>query len=325
MRFVHSSRLWICFFASTLLIHAAYAGRSAAQEASDPCEELKSPQLIKEHYFGRAKYRTTFPCLAKMIEAGNYKANPKVLNDHILPVIDHYFTNSLNKEDGYQLGTLLWRIMVEPGDESGAKAVSEFAWSQRIQTEISEELNRFYKPEAIKIDPPKATISKKKEVKFDITYLNRADIQLADISPSVKSDVKPEGCATTREDDGKIIVTGIKGGKQEGTLTVRDSKRGLAAQAQLMFSGRMSILWPIGGLAVTGGVATGAATTDGGTSTALWITTGVTGVATGVLLYKYFTGGGVPFLSKTDSDSPDEGLAFYFFPGPRSLEINMRF
>jgi hypothetical protein len=325
MRFVHSSRLLACFFASILLILASYAGRSAAQETSDPCKELKSPQLIKEHYFGRAKYKITFPCLAKMIEAGNYKTNSKVWNDHILPVIDHYFTNNLNKEDGYELGTLLWRIMVEPGDESGAKAVSEFTWSERIKTEVSAELNRFYKPEAIKIDPPKATVGKKKEVKFDITYLNRADIPLSDISPSVKSEVKPEGCATTREEDGKVMVTGLKGGKQEGTLTVRDNTRGLAGQAQLMFSGRMSILWPIGGLAVTGGAATGAATTDGGTSTTLWVVTGVTGVVTGVLFYKYFSGGGVPFLSKTDSDSSGEGLALRFVPGPGSLEINVKF
>ncbi len=308
-----------------LLIQAGFPGGAAAQEAEDPCKELKTPQLIKEYYFGRAKYRITFPCLAKMIEAGNYQTNSKVWNDHMFPVIDHYFSNNLNKEGGYQLGTLLWRVMVEPRDESGAKAVAEFAWSERIKSKVSGELNRFYEPAAIKIKPPKATIGKQQEATFEIAYHNRVDIPITTITASVSSEVKPAGRGTTREEDGKIIVTGLRAGKQAGTLVVRDNKRGLAAEAQLMFSGRMSILWPIGGLAVTGGAAGGAAATDGGTSTALWIVTGVAAVATGVLFYRYLRGEGVPFLSKSDPDRSDDGLAFRFVPGPRSLQFNVTF
>lgn len=325
MRFVFSTRLQVCFFSAILLICMGLPYDAVAQKEEDPCGGLKTPRLVKEYYFDVAKYKITFPCLARMINTGNYRAGPRVWKGYMLPVIDHYFANKLDKEGEYKLGTLLWRLMIEARDESGAKAAAEFAWSEQIKSAVSAELRRFNKPAAINIEPKRATVGKQKQVNFSVSYINRADIPLTSLSKKFSAEVRPSDRATAEIQGDKVVVTGLKGGKETGTLVVSDKERGIGGEAQLIFDGRMSVLWPIGGLAVTGGAAAGAAATDGGTSTALWVVTGVSAVTTGVLFYKYLRGEGVPFLSESDDDRSNEELAFRFVPGPRSLEFNVRF
>lgn len=298
---------------------------TAAQQAEDPCQELKTPQLIKEHYFERAKYKDTFPCMARLIKAGGYRASAAVLKDQIFPVIDHYFANNLDVEGGYKLGELLWRIMIGTNDETAAQAVQAFDWSKEIKPAVSKELNRFNNPAAIKIEPAKATVKRRQNTKFTVMYLNVANIPLTSVTPSIRTTVNPGDKATAAVQGDKIIVTGLTGGEKAGNLVVRDAKRNLGAEAQLMFSGGMSLLWPISGLVIAGGAAGGAAVTEEGTSTALWAVSGVSAVATGYLFYKYFRGEGVPFFSKSDADRSSEDLAVRLVPGPRSLEFQMRF
>ncbi len=318
-------RIRISTMSAVLLVIICISFSAAAQEAADPCKGLKTPQLIKEDYFERAKYKAVFPCLARMIESGGYKASSKVFKDSMFPVIDHYFANALNEGGGYELGSLLRLIMAKTSDEVGAKAAHEYAWSEHIKADVSRAIDRFYSPASIKITPAKATVRKKKEAAFTVTYLNREGISLKSLAPTVSSVVKPSECGTFRQEGTKIYVKCLKGGNKAGTLLVSDNKRKLKAEAQLVFSGRMSILWPIGGLAVTGGAAVGAANAEDGAATTLWIVTGVAGVATTYLFYKYFRGEGVPFLSKTDNDHSDGELAFHLAPGPASMGFNLSF
>jgi hypothetical protein len=325
MRLAFSARA-ICFIVTvSFCVCAALPGGARAQQSEDPCDELRTPKLIKEGYFERAKYKEIFPCLAKIIKGGKYRTSPSLLTEHMFPVLDHYFTNSLDKDTEYKLGELLWRIMVTSGDETGAKAVEEFKWSQQISSAVNRELRRFNDPASIKIEPPKATITRRKDTKFTVTYLNVADIPLKSKALSVRSEVRPEEKATSRMQGGQLIVTGLKGGGQTGSLIVRDADRKLAAQAQLTFSGGISILWPVSGLVITGGAAAGAAIAEDGASTALWAVTGVSAAVTGYLFYQYFRGGGVPFLTESDRDHSSGNLAMSFVPGPRSLEFHMRF
>ena len=325
MRLAFSARAIACFFTLSLFAAVVMPAAAAAQQAEDPCVELRTPKLVKEHYFERAKYKEIFPCLAKIIKAGNYRISADILKEQIFPVLDHYFANSLDKDTEYKLGELLWRIMVAAGDETGAKAVEQFGWSQQIGSGVNRELRRFNKPASIKIAPSRATINRRKDTKFTVTYLNVADIPLKAITPKVSSEVKPEGKATSKMQGGQLIVTGLKGGGQSGSLVVRDAKNKLAAQARLTFSGGMSVLWPVCGAIITGGAAAGAVVADDGASTALWAVTGVSAVVTGVLFYQYFRGEGVPFLSESDRDSSGDELAVRFVPGPQSLEFHMRF
>jgi hypothetical protein len=308
------------FFVSVVLSAAA-----GAQQAEDPCDELRTPKLVKEHYFERAKYKEIFPCMAGIIKAGNYRTSSGLLKEHMLPVLDHYFANNLDKDTEYKLGELLWRIMVAAGDETGAKAIEQFNWSQQIGSSVNRELRRFNNPASIKIEPSRATINRRQDTKFTVTYLNVADIPLKSITPSIKSEVKPEGRATSKMQGGQLIVTGLKGGDQSGSLVVRDAKNKLAAQARLTFSGGMSVLWPVCGLMITGGAAAGAMVAEEGASTALWAVTGVSAAVTGVLFYQYLRGEGVPFLSESHRDRSGDELAVRFVPGPQSLEFHMRF
>jgi hypothetical protein len=297
-----------------------------AQQEDDLCDQLKTPKLIYDEYLVKAHFKPAFPCLAKMVKAGNYQKSPTVWNDYMFPVIDHYFSNDLHKDTEYKLTPILWQIMVGTSDEKGATAVSEFPWSEPIKSEVSKELERFYKPASINVSPAKATIGKNKEAVFTVTYLNQESIPLASLSPNFSSEVNPAELGTVRKEGDKVIVTSLKGGNKSGTLVVSDEELGLTALTELTFTGRMSVLWPIGGLAVTGGAAALAATTDDdGTSTALWTVTGVSAVVTGVLIYKYLRGEGVPFLSKPDTDRPENSLAVRFVPGPRSVAIRVQF
>jgi hypothetical protein len=261
-----------------------------------------------------------------MIEAGSYKKNAKVWKDHMFPVMDHFFANGLNKGSDYKLGTLLWQIMVDSKDMKGADAITEFAWSSPIKNQVAAELERFKEPAGLKVDPESAAVSTNQETSFQVMYVNRAEIPVEGVQPGLKSEVTPAGAATIRQEGDKFIVKGAKGGGAKGTLIVRDEKRGLEKQVPLVFQGKgMSKWWPIGGLAVTGGAAGGAAATDGGTSTALWATTGVAALGTFIIAVQYFRGGKLPLMGQSEPVPSDTGLAYRIVPGPRSIELNIRF
>ncbi|UCF05192.1 MAG: hypothetical protein JSV33_14940 [bacterium] len=326
MRFVCPTRVWICISMTMLLVCVSSPSGAVTQQEDDPCDKLKTPKLIHEGYLVKAQYKPTFPCLVKVVETGNYKKSSTVWNDYILPVVDHYFANNLHKDTDYKLEPLLWKIMAGAGSEGAARAVKGFTWSERNKSAVSNQLNRFYKPKGITTNPKKATITKQQEAVFTATYINSENIQLTSLSPNFSIEVKPKGSGTARSEGSKIVVSALKGGNQSGTLIISDKKHGLTTAVPLVFSGRMSILWPLGGLAVTGGAAAWAASTDDdGTSTVLWIVTGVSAVVTSVLIYRYFRGKGVPFLSKSDDGRSDEALAVRFEPGPRSMAIKVKF
>jgi hypothetical protein len=309
-----------------LLVCGGLPSGAVAQQEDDPCARLKTPKLIHEEYLVKAQYKPTFPCLAKMIEKGNYKKSSTAWKDYMLPIIDHYFANNLHADTDYKLETLLWKLMVGAGSDGAARAVRGYSWSERNKSVVSNQLKRFNKPKGITTDPKKASIAKQQQAVFTATYINSENIKLTSLTPNFSIEVKPEGSGTARAEGGKIVVSALKGGNQSATLVISDKKHGLTTAVPLVFSGRMSILWPLGGLAVTGGAAAWAASTDDdGTSTALWVVTGVSGVVTAVLFYQYFRGKGVPFLGKLDDDHSDETLAVRFEPGPRSVAIKVKF
>lgn len=325
MRFVFSRHIRFCFVIAVLFICAGLHSGAAAQQGEDPCKELKTPKDISERYFNIANYKRDFPCLAKMIDAGKYKTSPKLLKDHMLPVLDHFFSNKLNEGTGYEPGGLLWRIMIGARDERGAKAVSEFAWSEPMKPAVSTALKRFYKPKGIKTNPAKATVKRKQEAAFSAMYVNSENIPLKSLSPSFSAELKPEGSGTSRVEGDRIIVTSLKGGNRSGNLVVSDKKRGLTTAVPLTFGGGMSIWWPLGGWAVTGGAAGIASATDEGTSTTFWVVSGVSAAVTTFIFYKFLRGEGLPFLSDSDAGRSGEELAVRFVPGPRSLVLNVRF
>lgn len=326
MRFAYSARLWISVFTAISVICVGLPCSALAQQEDNLCDELKTPKLIYDEYLVKAHFKPSFPCLAEMVKGGDYQKSPTVWKDYVFPVIDHYFSNDLHKGTEYKLTPILRQIMVGVLDEQGAKAVSEFPWSEPIEPEVSKELDRFYRPATIKVSPEKATVGKNQEAVFTATYLNKESIPLASLPPNFSSEVKPTELGTVRIEGDKVIVRGLKGGNKNGTLVVSDEELGLTASTELSFTGRMSVLWPIGGLVVTGGAAALAASSgDDGASAPLVAVTGVSAVVTVVLFYKYFSGEGVPFLSKSDTDYQDDSLPVHFVPGPRSVAIRVRF
>lgn len=323
MRYDVSPRVLVCCITVMLLIFMGMPSGVIAQQEGDPCKGLKSPKAISEEYF-KGNYKAIFPCLADMIETHNYASGSRVLKDQILPVLDHYFTNFGDKESEYDLGKLLWRIMVKPRDDSGAKAVKGFEWSKRNGPIVSTALKQFNEPTGFKIEPEKARINKGEKKTFAVTYKNEKGISLTSLPPGFIATIEPEGKGTVQKEGGNVVVTCHKAGKKPGTLVITDKK--LKGTAQFMCGGRMNPLWWIGGLVITGGAATGAATTDDdGTATTLWAVTGVSAVVTTVLLYKYLRGEGVPFLSESDANRSGDKLAVRFVPGRRTLELNVRF
>lgn len=327
MKTVLSAGVRISVVAAVFVMCVGAPGRSEAQE-SDLCKRLNTPELIHREYFNVANYVETFRCLARMIEAGDYKSNTKVWNDYMFPVMDHYFRNKLDAKDDTKkqdFEALLWRIMIEPRDESGAAAVAAYRWNDKLKSKVTKSLEFFNEPASITLTPQKATLGKLQQAKFDVTYRNRADIRLDSLKPNLNAEVNPPDWGTSSVEGTKVMVTGLKAGEKKGTLTVQDGSRGLADDAELTFTGRMSLWWPVGGLAVTGTAVAVAASTDGGTSTTFWIIGGVSAGVTGILLYKYFRGEGAPLLSKSDQDDSDGGPVISLVPGPRSLELNVTF
>lgn len=325
MKHCLSTGMRVCVIASTLLFGMSAAGAFA--QTDEHCAGLKTPQLIAQDYFN-GNYIQTFPCLANMIEAGDYKSNAKVWNDYMFKMIDHYFRNALNEKDkknNYDLETILWHVMLEPRDDSAAKAVKNYKWHKNVQGRVAKALNLFNQPSAVTLSPDKVTLRKSQVAKFKATYRNRADIGLSSIKPNLEAKVDPADWGTSRVEGNEVVVTGLKAGRKVGTLTVSDKERGVRGEAELAFTGRMSVLWPIGGLAVTGGAVGVAASSDGGTATTFWIISGVSAAVTGILFYKYLRGEGVPFLSKSDSKDTDVRLAVSLVPGPKSIALNVFF
>ncbi|MCP4570759.1 MAG: hypothetical protein GY838_00245 [bacterium] len=310
-----------------MLILGLLHGTSALAQAEERCSTLTTPQLVKDEYFKGAHYQQTFPCLVNMIRSSNYKSNDETWNDHLFPVINHYFHNKLDVKDqehSYELESILWLIMIEPRNEDASAAVRAYKWHENLQDMVNSSLRSFNKPTALTLSPDKATLGKLKQVKFEATYRNRASIGLAMVKPGYEVEVQPSDWATSKIEGDQIIVTGLKAGKKTGLLTLNDARRELQAEAELAFTGRMSVLWPIGGLAVTGGAAAMASSKDDG-ATPWWIAGGVSAAVTVVLFYKYFRGEGAPLLSQSDTQEPENRLAFSVIPGPTSIAVHVSF
>jgi len=324
MRLFPASRILFYFVTAILFTFTCLASSAVAQEESDPCKTLNTPKLIKEKYEG-GDYKRVFSCLAVMIEKGNYKASSAQLKNDIYPVLDHYFKNF--SDDEYNLEELLWLVMIKPKNETGAVAAKNYEWSKQVKSRVKGVLDRFYGGKWIDVYPKEATIRKQKGTEFSTTLRNRLNMPLNSIIPQYSTTVKPEGWGEARVDGTKVVVTGLKTGKQDGTLVIRDLKLKLEAkEVPLYFRERMSILWPLGGTAITGGAAAWAATTDDdGTATTLWVVTGVSGAVTLYLWIQYLRGGGVPLLGDLDAGAPEDEYAFRIVPGLGSLELNVRF
>lgn len=325
MRSVSSARRRIWLVTVSLFVCLSLSSTASAQGAKDHCKELNTPQLIKEDYLDKGNYKNAFPCLVRLIESGRYSKNAEVWKENIFPVINHCFANDIFKHSEYDLETLLWQVMTAPPNEDAAKAVAEFSWSNRIQSTVSQTLKRFSDPVALKIDPPSANVGKQTQKMLLVSYRNEADVELASITPNFSAEVDPSDMGSATVEGNKITVTGLKGGKRTGTLVVRDQERGLASEAQLMFSGKVSAKWLLAGLAVTGGTAAGASETDGTVSTALWVVSGAAAVATTVVLVQFLRGGSVPLLGEAVQDHSDDRVACSVVPGPLSLTFVVRF
>lgn len=325
MRSVSSAGKRIWLIAVSLFVCLSLSSTASVQGAEDQCKGLNTPQLIKEDYLDKGNYRKAFPCLVRMIESGRYKENAEVWNENIFPVINHCFANNIFKDSEYNLETLLWQVMTTPLNEDAAKAVSEFSWSNRIESRVSKALKRFSDPVALKISPPSATVGKQKQKMLLVSYRNEADIELAAIEPNFSAEVDPSDMGSSTVEGNKVTVTGLKGGKRTGTLVVRDEQLGLATEADLMFSGRVSAKWLLAGVGVTGGAAAGASETDDTVSSVLWGVAGAAAVATTVVLVQYLRGGSVPLLSKAAQDHSDDRLACSIAPGALSLTFAVRF
>jgi hypothetical protein len=314
---------------SILIVFVVSVPAASAQEESQSCKDLNTLEKIYSDYVEHAHFKTAFPCLVSLIKSGKYKKSVKSLNDHMLPVLDHYFTNNLDKEGKYKLDALLWLVLSQAGDESAASNVRKYDWGDQIQPKVTEVVDQFFKPSGIMIKPAKTTLKKNKTAVLSASYINRVKMELKSItkkSPNFKAVVEPKDRATIKVEGDMVYVTSIKAGNRDGTLTVFDKKRNVSGKSDLEFTGRMSKMWPLGGILVTGGLAGAALSSDDdGTSNTLWIITGAAAVITGVLLFEYIQGDGVPLLSKTDKDGTGEALALYLVPGPGTLGLSVMF
>lgn len=324
MRLFPSSRVLIYFVTAILFTLTCLTSSAVAQQESDPCKTLKTPKQIKEKYEG-GDYKRIFSCMAAMIERGSYKTSSAQLKNNIFPVLDHYFKNF--SDDEYDLGDLLWRVMIKPKNETGAVAAKNYEWSKQVEPRVKSVLDRFYGGKRINVSPKEATIRKQKGTVFNATLLNKLGVSLKSLSTNYSAIVKPEGWGEAKVDGNTVVVTGLKTGKQDGALIVRDTKLKLESkEVPIYFRERMSILWPLGGTAITGGAAAWAATTDDdGTSTTLWVVTGVSGAVTLYLWIQYLRGGGVPLLGDLGAGGPEDEYAFHILPGLGSLELKVTF